>query len=229
MANNIPRQGFKFAYNLYGKSEAQVLAFPATIGRDATGGEIFIGDAIGLLATGFVAPFVSGAACLGVCVGISPSPTPGTAPTATTNMNAAPPYNPEALTQRSLPAGTAGWVYVIPAGGNAFTVLNVSASSLANIGATGQTAGGCVVVGTAGTLTTASLAHGVLYSAGVAGGYTGNSTHAIDGATITNTDFRILAVSNQYIGGGNGLGGQNDPTQVLNQVVGIFKTPSYAQ
>ena len=225
MANTIPRQGFKFAYNLYGKSEAQVLAFPADTNRNATAGEIFIGDAVGMLTTGFVTPFVSAGACLGVVVGIAPSPTPTVSLNITTAMNAAPPFNADALQQRSLPYNNSGWIYVIPAAGNVFTVLNTTASTLAVLGATSLAAGGCSVVGTAGTAITAGLVHGTNFGAA---GYTGNSNMAVDGTLTTNTDFRILGVSNLYVGGTNTNAGQNDPAFVLNQVYGIFKTPAFS-
>ena len=225
MSNFIPRQGFKFAYNLYGKSEAQVLAFPADTNRNATAGEIFIGDAVGMLTTGFVTPFVSGLACVGVVVGISPSATPTVSLTITTAMNPAPPFNADALQQRSLPYNNSGWIYVIPAAGNAFVVLNTTASTLAVLGATSIAAGGCSVVGTAGTATTAATTHGTNFGAA---GYTGWSNMAVDGTLTTTTDFRILGVSNMYVGGTNSNAGENDPASTLNQVIGIFKTPAFS-
>jgi hypothetical protein len=220
MANSTARTGFKLAYNIFGKVEAQVLAYPAGKTRDATGGEIFIGDVV-QLSSGLATPAVGVATTtgminvLGVVVGVSPMPGNPT-PTALNSMNAAPPFNPDSLQARSLPATIAGWVYVIPAAGNVFSTVNVSATAIAQIGAN------ATLVGTAGTITTASTAHGILTGVD---GYTGNSTHAIDSGAATPGDIRIVGVYNNFPG--TPFTGQTDPSAVNGAVLVMLRNPVF--
>ena len=219
MANNIPRQGFKFAYNLYGKSEAQVLAYSAAAAR-GTNGEIFIGDAVALT-SGYVVPFISGGNCVGIVVGIAKALDTTTSQSATAAMNAAPPYDPTNLQQRSLATADAGWVYVIPAGGNVFTCLNIAVTTIAQVGNVGIS-----VVGTTGTAIAAADAHGIITGAA---GYTGNSNMAVSTSLTTSKDVSVVGISNIFVGGTNSNGGQNDPASANAQVLVLFRTPCFAQ
>ena len=222
MANSTARTGFKLAYNIYGKVEAQVLAYPAGNLRTGAGSEIFIGDVVSLV-SGLVVPALgiatSGATnVLGVVVGVSAMPG-NVVPTALNSMNAAPPFIPENLQQRSLPIGTSGWVYVIPAAGNVFSTINTTATTIAQIGAL------AALVGTAGTLTVdTTILHGVnLGSAD----YTGNSTHAISSGAATPGDCRIVGVYNNFPG--TFATGQTDPSQVNGAVLVMIRNPLFTQ
>jgi hypothetical protein len=133
MANSF-QGGFRLANSLYGTTQAQVRAYPATSGRDATGGHIYIGDVVTINTSGFVTPMATGGTAAGVVVGIEKlesAPVIGQTPSAA--------FNPLDLnlSGRYLAPGEHGFVYILPSQGNVFEVCNAaSVTTLAMVGDT---------------------------------------------------------------------------------------------
>ncbi len=205
MANTF-RGGFRFMGNLYGAAQAQVRAYPATSGRNATGGHIYIGDVVTINTSGFVEPMATGGTALGVVVGIEQlDAVPGV------DTRPSGPFNPTDLnlSGRFLGPSDYGFVYVIPAMGNVFEVCNAASSTtLAMVQDT------CSIVAQAvtGTAWPGTTEH----TDAVAARYA--TDMQINTGVTTNADVRIVAL---------GTATENDYANANTSVIIEFANPQF--
>lgn len=127
MANTDRPNGFRFAKSLTGHS-LNAMARPYAVTSNATrnaltDGNIYLGDAVTLNASGVMLPFTTNDQALGVVVGIS-------GPNTSVEHGAIGPFNPDNLEDRVLLEAEAGTVWVVPAEGNIFEVQTAAVLTL---------------------------------------------------------------------------------------------------
>ena len=199
MPNSFRNGGFRLANSRVADTQSQLRVYPATNGRHATGGGIFVGDAVHLNTSGFIVPAASTASTGASVIGVV---------AAVTKLDAAPTNvsipdtmaNPTNLDRSGmyLAPGEFGWVWVIPAEGNTFEAVNVHTSTTVAI------IGDLVsIVGTTtgSALTATTVADGPDTAHGASPTFI--STMAVNTSLTTNPDVRVLGVSYSTDSGDN--------------------------